>query len=259
MATLAAAAGGARPDPRAAWAGKDDFVWRDEPLADAVARAAALRGPRHRRAGAAASTTPTTARRVARRTPCTCWPRRCARASPTSRWAPCATRAPSTRLVRAGVGATVTLPVGGRVRPARHRAHGRAARADRRGARHHRRRVHRSPGPQFTGVRATWGAPSVLDTGARAGGDHRAPAGAAGTSGVFTSVGIDPTAHRYLLLKSRMYFRPVFLPIAGATVYCDGVGRDLVGLDPVPVHRGAPTDLPAGRHRHVRVTSPDSR
>jgi microcystin degradation protein MlrC len=42
--------------------------------------------------------------------------------------------------------------------------------------------------------------------------------------GVFTSVGIDPTRKKYLLLKSRMYFRPVFLPIAKGAVYCDGVG-----------------------------------
>ena len=39
--------------------------------------------------------------------------------------------------------------------------------------------------------------------------------------GVFTSVGIDPTAGEFLLLKSRMYFRPVFLPIAKGMVFCD--------------------------------------
>jgi microcystin degradation protein MlrC len=42
--------------------------------------------------------------------------------------------------------------------------------------------------------------------------------------GVFTSVGIDPTRYTYLLLKSRMYYRPVFLPIAKGAVLCDGVG-----------------------------------
>jgi microcystin degradation protein MlrC len=41
---------------------------------------------------------------------------------------------------------------------------------------------------------------------------------------VFTSVGIDPTRKRFLLLKSRMYFRPVFLPIASGMVYCDSLG-----------------------------------
>jgi len=42
--------------------------------------------------------------------------------------------------------------------------------------------------------------------------------------GVFTSVGIDPRRKKYLVLKSRMYYRPVFLPIAKAAIECDGVG-----------------------------------
>ena len=39
--------------------------------------------------------------------------------------------------------------------------------------------------------------------------------------GVFTCVGIDPAQKTYLLLKSRMYCRPVFLPIARGLVECD--------------------------------------
>ena len=78
-------------------------------------------------------------------------------------------------------------------------------------------------GPQFTGVRAHMGRTAVLDTGA---------AEIVITerlqepwdTGVFTSVGIDPASKHYLLLKSRMYFRPVFLPIAKEVVYCNGVG-----------------------------------
>ncbi len=42
--------------------------------------------------------------------------------------------------------------------------------------------------------------------------------------GVFTSVGINPTKKQYLLLKSRMYFKPVFGPIASEVVYCNGTG-----------------------------------
>jgi microcystin degradation protein MlrC len=42
--------------------------------------------------------------------------------------------------------------------------------------------------------------------------------------GVFTCIGLDPTAHRFLLLKSRMYCRPVFMPIAHALVECDSPG-----------------------------------
>jgi microcystin degradation protein MlrC len=39
--------------------------------------------------------------------------------------------------------------------------------------------------------------------------------------GVFSCVGVDPTAHRFVLLKSRMYCRPVFVPLSHALVECD--------------------------------------
>ncbi|NMM81079.1 microcystin degradation protein MlrC [Acidovorax sp. SRB_14] len=39
--------------------------------------------------------------------------------------------------------------------------------------------------------------------------------------GVFSCVGVDPTAFRFVLLKSRMYCRPVFVPLAQALVECD--------------------------------------
>jgi microcystin degradation protein MlrC len=42
--------------------------------------------------------------------------------------------------------------------------------------------------------------------------------------GVFTSLGVDPFDFKYIMLKSRMYFRPVFAPIAKAIIYCDGDG-----------------------------------
>jgi microcystin degradation protein MlrC len=42
--------------------------------------------------------------------------------------------------------------------------------------------------------------------------------------GIFEHIGIDPTRHRFVLLKSRMYCRPVFVPIAKAVVECDGGG-----------------------------------
>jgi microcystin degradation protein MlrC len=42
--------------------------------------------------------------------------------------------------------------------------------------------------------------------------------------GVFESVGVDPRRARFLLLKSRMYCRPVFVPIAAALVECDSRG-----------------------------------
>jgi microcystin degradation protein MlrC len=42
--------------------------------------------------------------------------------------------------------------------------------------------------------------------------------------GVFESVGIDPRRTRFLLLKSRMYCRPVFEPISAGLVECDSRG-----------------------------------
>ena len=42
--------------------------------------------------------------------------------------------------------------------------------------------------------------------------------------GVFHCVGIDPTKARYLLLKSRMYCRPVFVPLSAGLVECDSPG-----------------------------------
>lgn len=42
--------------------------------------------------------------------------------------------------------------------------------------------------------------------------------------GVFQCVGVDPSAHRFVLLKSRMYCRPVFVPLSHALVECDSAG-----------------------------------
>jgi microcystin degradation protein MlrC len=78
-------------------------------------------------------------------------------------------------------------------------------------------------GPQFTGMRCHMGRTAVLDTGAAqvvVTERNQEP----WDRGVFESVGIRPEKQRYLLLKSRMYYRPVFLPIARGAVLCDGVG-----------------------------------
>lgn len=42
--------------------------------------------------------------------------------------------------------------------------------------------------------------------------------------GVFSCVGLDPTRKKFLLLKSRMYARPVFVPLSSALVECDSGG-----------------------------------
>ncbi|MBP6707219.1 MAG: MlrC C-terminal domain-containing protein, partial [Achromobacter sp.] len=125
-------------------------------------------------------------------------------------------------MARAGVGATVELPVGNK-RPID--AIGRAA------APVTLRGVVRAltngeyviTGPTYTGQTACMGPSAVLDLGA---------AQLVLTSrthepwdlGVFESMGLDPRAARFVLVKSRMYCRPVFVPISGALVECDSPG-----------------------------------
>jgi microcystin degradation protein MlrC len=78
-------------------------------------------------------------------------------------------------------------------------------------------------GPTYTGQRCHMGRTVLLDIGA---------ARIVVTEqthepwdvGVFACVGLDPTAQRFLLLKSRMYCRPVFGPLAQALVECDSPG-----------------------------------
>jgi microcystin degradation protein MlrC len=126
------------------------------------------------------------------------------------------------RMIRAGVGARLTLTVGGRMDMPAIGEKGRpleltgVVRAITDGE-------YTITGPQFQGMRCYMGRTAVLDTGAaeivlieR----NQEP----WDRGVFTSVGIDPAAKRFLLLKSRMYFRPVFLPIAKGMVFCDSIG-----------------------------------
>lgn len=75
-------------------------------------------------------------------------------------------------------------------------------------------------GPIYTGQRCAMGRTVLFDTGS---------AQIVVTEkthepwdlGVFSCVGVDPTAHRFVLLKSRMYCRPVFVPLSHALVECD--------------------------------------
>ena len=125
-------------------------------------------------------------------------------------------------MIEAGVGARVTLRVGGKMdMPA----------IGRKGEPLEMSGIVRAitdgeytiTGPQFTGMRCFMGRTAVLDTGAAqivVTERNQEP----WDRGVFESVGIDPARKRFLLLKSRMYYRPVFLPIARGAVLCDGVG-----------------------------------
>jgi len=125
-------------------------------------------------------------------------------------------------MIKAGVGAKVTVKVGGKMdMPA----------IDVKGEPLELTGVVRAitdgeytiTGPQFQGMRCYMGRTVVLDTGAAeivVTEKNQEP----WDRGVFTSVGIAPEQKRFLLLKSRMYFRPVFLPIAKGMVFCDSVG-----------------------------------
>lgn len=75
-------------------------------------------------------------------------------------------------------------------------------------------------GPIYTGARCDMGRTVLFDTGS-AQIVVTEKAHEPWDLGVFSCVGLDPTAHRFVLLKSRMYCRPVFVPLASALVECD--------------------------------------
>jgi microcystin degradation protein MlrC len=94
-------------------------------------------------------------------------------------------------------------------------------------------------GPMYTGVTVKMGPTAVLDTGKMqivVVSRHHEP----WDIGVFTSVGIDPRAKRYLLLKSRIHYRAGFAPLGRATITLDGEGvttSDNSRLDYVRIRR----------------------
>ena len=126
------------------------------------------------------------------------------------------------KLIEAGIGAKITLPVGGKMDMPSIRRKGEPLMLT--GVvRNITDGEYTITGPQFTGMRCFMGRTVVLDTGTALviiSERNQEP----WDRGVYESVGIDPTRQRYLLLKSRMYFRPVFLPIAKGMVYCDAPG-----------------------------------
>lgn len=82
-------------------------------------------------------------------------------------------------------------------------------------------------GPMYTGVTVHMGPTAVLDVAENGGrmriiivSRHHEP----WDIGVFHSVGIDPTATRYLLLKSRIHYRAGMGALARHTFTCDGDG-----------------------------------
>lgn len=78
-------------------------------------------------------------------------------------------------------------------------------------------------GPMYTGVKVSMGHSAVLDTGdveIVITSQHHEP----WDLGVFTSVGIQPEHKRYLLLKSRIHYRAGFGDLGKHTITCDGHG-----------------------------------
>ena len=78
-------------------------------------------------------------------------------------------------------------------------------------------------GPIYTGTRCYMGRTVLFDTGAAEiviTEQTQEP----WDLGVFGCVRLDPARKRYLILKSRMYYRPVFAPLAAAIIECASAG-----------------------------------
>ncbi len=126
-------------------------------------------------------------------------------------------------MVRAGVGATITLKVGSKMAmPKIGVAHPEpitltgTVRIITNGE-------YVVTGPIFAGDTLYMGRTAVLDTGTAkivVTSQLQEPLDLA----CFTSVGIDPREARFLILKSRMYFRPVFEPLAQCVIPCASAG-----------------------------------
>jgi microcystin degradation protein MlrC len=137
-------------------------------------------------------------------------------------WDPAAVQ----QMMRAGVGATLTLDLGGRTAmpsigadPKPLRLTGKVKRLS------DGEWIVR--GPMYTGSRVTSGPTAVFEVP-----NDGATMQIVVTSlhhepwdlGIFTHIGIDPHHCRYLLLKSRIHYRAGFQPLAKMTVTLDGEG-----------------------------------
>ena len=201
----------------AAWQRRDDFLYRAEPLEEAVARAKALtEGPillldHADNVGSGGTQDVMTVLREVMR-------QGLEDVAVAAIFDPEAVR----KMTAAGVGATVTLALGGRTdMPAIGRRGEPLTVTGRVRTLSDGEWIVR--GPMYTGVKVSMGPSAVLDTGnvqivivSR----HHEP----WDQGVFLSLGIDPKTKRYLLLKSRVHYRAGFAPLARATLTLDGEG-----------------------------------
>ncbi|RJG08996.1 M81 family peptidase [Pseudomonas cavernicola] len=78
-------------------------------------------------------------------------------------------------------------------------------------------------GPTYTGMRCTMGKSAVLDTGTAKLLISERPH-EPWDLGVYQSVGLQPASCRFLILKSRMYYRPVFAPLSKVIIDCASQG-----------------------------------
>lgn len=213
----AAARGAAERLMDAAWQRRDDFLYRHEPLEHAVARAKEIaEGPvllldHADNVGSGGTQDVMTVLREVMR-------QELDDVAVAAVFDPNAVR----QMAAAGVGATVTLALGGRTdMPAIERRGEPLTVTGRVRTLSDGEWIVR--GPMYTGVKVSMGPSAVLDTGkveivvvSR----HHEP----WDQGVFTSLGIDPRTKRYLLLKSRIHYRAGFAPLARATITLDGDG-----------------------------------
>ncbi|MDA3922252.1 MAG: M81 family metallopeptidase [Salinisphaera sp.] len=136
---------------------------------------------------------------------------------------PIADRAAVAAMQQAGIGATITLGVGNRwAMPGTGAVDKRPLELTGK-VRTLGRGKYAISGPTYTGMQCDMGEGAVLET------DHgfvfvveepHEP----WDFGVFDCVDLDPRASRFLILKSRMYCRPVFEPIAKSVVECASLG-----------------------------------
>jgi microcystin degradation protein MlrC len=214
----------------AAWQRRDDFLYPPEPLEQAVARAKAMtQGPvllldHADNVGSGGTQDVMTVLREVMR-------QRLEDVAVAAVFDPDAVR----KMAAAGVGATVTLALGGRTdMPAINRRGEPLTVTGRVRTLSDGEWIVR--GPMYTGVKVSMGPSAVLDTGrvqivvvSR----HHEP----WDQGVFTSLGIEPKTKRYLLLKSRIHYRAGFAPLARATITLDGEGVTTSDNDRLRFHQ----------------------
>jgi microcystin degradation protein MlrC len=201
----------------AAWARKADFIYRHEPLEQAVARAKALtEGPvilldhADNVGSGGASDCMGVIAEVLRQG--------LQDVAVAAVWDPAAVKL----MMAAGVGAEITLDLGGRTEMPSIGERGKPLRLT--------GKVRRLSdgewivrGPMYTGSRVTTGPTALFETGGLSivvTSLHHEP----WDIGILTSMGVDPSACRYVLLKSRIHYRAGFAPVARHTITLDGIG-----------------------------------